>query len=68
MVWAPGDGAGLFVADTRIGRIGSLICGENTNPGALFFDGARRTNPYFAVALNLGRPGNHLVVEILTIR
>ena len=36
MVWAPGDGAGLFVADTRIGRIGSLICGENTNPLARY--------------------------------
>lgn len=33
LVWAPGDGAGLRVVDTeRIGKIGSLICGENTNP------------------------------------
>ena len=33
LVWAPGDGAGLRVVDTdRCGKIGGLICGENTNP------------------------------------
>ncbi len=31
LIWASGDGAGLRVCDTRIGRIGSLICGENNN-------------------------------------
>lgn len=36
LVWAPGDGAGLTVRDTRIGRIGSLICGENNNTLARF--------------------------------
>lgn len=36
MVWAAGDGAGLRVADTRIGKIGGLICGENTNPLARY--------------------------------
>jgi nitrilase len=36
MVWAPGDGAGLQVSDTRIGKIGGLICGENTNPLARY--------------------------------
>lgn len=36
MVWAPGDGAGLKVCETRIGRIGGLICGENTNPLARY--------------------------------
>ncbi|WP_206078455.1 carbon-nitrogen hydrolase family protein [Poseidonocella sp. HB161398] len=37
MVWAPGDGAGLQVADLgRTGRVGGLICGENTNPLARF--------------------------------
>lgn len=30
--WTQGDGAGLRVSDTEIGRIGSLICGENNNP------------------------------------
>ncbi|MCA3178932.1 MAG: carbon-nitrogen hydrolase family protein [Burkholderiaceae bacterium] len=36
LVWAHGDGAGLRVASTRLGRIGALICGENTNPLARY--------------------------------
>lgn len=36
LVWANGDGAGLRVVETAIGRIGMLICGENTNPLARF--------------------------------
>jgi len=31
LVWADGDGSSLKVSDTEIGRIGCLICGENTN-------------------------------------
>lgn len=31
MIWACGDGAGLNVVNTPLGRIGSLICGENNN-------------------------------------
>ena len=36
MIWANGDGAGLNVAETKIGRVGALICGENTNPLARY--------------------------------
>lgn len=36
LIWSSGDGAGLKVAETRIGRIGGLICGENTNPLARY--------------------------------
>lgn len=36
LVWAAGDGAGLRVVETAIGRIGQLICGENTNPLARY--------------------------------
>jgi nitrilase len=36
LVWAAGDGAGLRVVETPIGRIGGLICGENTNPLARY--------------------------------
>lgn len=36
LTWANGDGAGLRVVDTTIGRIGALICGENTNPLARY--------------------------------
>jgi nitrilase len=31
MTWANGDGAGLRVVETELGRVGSLICGENGN-------------------------------------
>jgi len=36
LVWASGDGGGLRVNETEIGRIGMLICGENTNPLARY--------------------------------
>lgn len=36
LVWANGDGRGLRVCDTPLGRIGMLICGENTNPLARY--------------------------------
>jgi len=36
LIWANGDGAGLRVASTAIGKIGMLICGENTNPLARY--------------------------------
>jgi nitrilase len=32
MVWGFGDGAGLNVVDTAVGRIGALICWENYMP------------------------------------
>jgi nitrilase len=36
LTWSPGDGHGLRVAETQYGRIGGLICGENTNPLARY--------------------------------
>jgi len=36
LVWAMGDGRGLNVTETAVGRIGMLICGENTNPLARY--------------------------------
>jgi aliphatic nitrilase len=36
LIWANGDGSGLRVCATALGRIGMLICGENTNPLARF--------------------------------
>lgn len=37
LTWSPGDGYGLRVADTGpTGKIGALICGENTNPLARY--------------------------------
>jgi predicted amidohydrolase len=36
LTWSPGDGHGLRLAETPFGKIGSLICGENTNPLARY--------------------------------
>ncbi|CZS88944.1 related to aliphatic nitrilase [Rhynchosporium graminicola] len=36
LTWSPGDGYGLRVAETPFGKIGNLICGENTNPLARY--------------------------------
>ena len=36
LIWANGDARGLRVVATEIGRIGMLICGENTNPLSRF--------------------------------
>ncbi|WP_420991959.1 carbon-nitrogen hydrolase family protein [Cupriavidus sp. 30B13] len=36
LVWANGDGSGLRVSETDLGRIGMLICGENANPLARY--------------------------------
>ncbi|GAB1201093.1 hypothetical protein APSETT444_010480 [Aspergillus pseudonomiae] len=36
LTWSPGDGYGLRVAETEFGKIGALICGENTNPLARY--------------------------------
>lgn len=36
LIWSNGDARGLRVTQTGIGRIGVLICGENTNPLSRF--------------------------------
>lgn len=36
LTWTPGDGRGLRVVDTPVGRVGALVCGENTNPLARY--------------------------------
>ena len=36
MVWGQGDGSGLRVVDTRVGRIGALACWEHYNPLARY--------------------------------
>jgi len=36
MIWGQGDGAGLKVVDTRVGRIGALACWEHYNPLARY--------------------------------
>lgn len=36
LIWANGDARGLKVVETPVGRVGMLICGENTNPLARY--------------------------------
>lgn len=36
MVWGQGDGSGLKVLETRVGRVGALACWEHYNPLARF--------------------------------
>ena len=36
MVWGQGDGSGLKVVDTKVGKIGALACWEHYNPLARF--------------------------------
>jgi aliphatic nitrilase len=36
MVWGQGDGSGLRVVDTRVGRVGALACWEHYNPLARY--------------------------------
>ncbi|HTP28143.1 MAG TPA: Nit6803 family nitrilase [Anaeromyxobacteraceae bacterium] len=36
MIWGQGDGSGLAVVDTRVGRVGSLACWEHYNPLARY--------------------------------
>ncbi|MHA3978810.1 Nit6803 family nitrilase [Halovulum sp. GXIMD14794] len=36
MVWGQGDGSGLKVAQTRVGRVGALACWEHYNPLARY--------------------------------
>ena len=36
MVWGFGDGSTLRVLDTALGKVGTLICGENANPLARY--------------------------------
>ena len=36
MIWGQGDGAGLKVVETRVGRVGALACWEHYNPLARY--------------------------------
>ena len=36
MIWGQGDGAGLRVVDTKVGRVGALACWEHYNPLARY--------------------------------
>lgn len=49
LVWAGGDGSSLNVHDTKIGKLGVLICGENGNTLALNTMGAQGEQVHIAL-------------------
>lgn len=74
LVWAPGDGAGLRVVDTTLGRLGMLICGENTNPLARYALMAQGEQLHVATFPPIwptrmpGEPGAYDLEEAISIR
>jgi nitrilase len=56
LVWAQGDGASLVAYETRIGRIGGLICWENYMPLARYAMYASGTQIYIAATWDYGEP------------
>jgi nitrilase len=74
LVWANGDGGGLRVAETPIGRVGMLICGENTNPLArytLMAQGEQlhiSTYPPVWPTRPAGEPGGYDIEQAIRIR
>jgi nitrilase len=54
MVWGFGDGSGLRVIDTPIGRIGALICWENYMPLARYALYAQGVEVYIAPTYDSG--------------
>ena len=73
LIWANGDGHGLRVAATPIGRIGALICGENTNPLARFALMAQGEQVHIASyppvwPTRAGQQGNYDLEQAIRIR
>jgi nitrilase len=56
LVHAMGDGSGLEVYDTTIGRLGGLICWENYMPLARYFMYAHGVQIYVAPTWDYGEP------------
>jgi len=54
MVWGFGDGSGLNVVDTAVGRIGALICWENYMPLARYALYAQNIDIYVAPTWDSG--------------
>jgi nitrilase len=54
MVWGQGDGSGLRVVDTPVGRVGGLICWENYMPLARFALYAQGPDFYVAPTWDAG--------------
>ncbi len=67
MVWGAGDGSGLNVVDTPVGRIGCLICWESYMPLARFALYAQNIDLYIAPTWDSGETWlasmNHIARE-----
>jgi len=74
LTWARGDGSTLRVVQTELGRIGSLNCGENTNPLARFAMMAQGEQVHIATYppawpfKRMGLAGNYNLTEAIRIR
>lgn len=74
LFWANGDGSGLNVSQTALGRIGMLICGENANPlarYALMAQGEQvhiSSYPSVAPSLNPDGTGGYDIQDGIRIR
>lgn len=74
LTWADGDAQGLEPARTEVGRVGVLICGENTNPLARYAMLAQGEQIHIATyppAFPFKRPGssdNYDLTEAIRIR
>ncbi len=70
LVWAYGDGSGLRVHETALGRLGTLICGENANPLARFALIAEGEQVHVAnyLALPTGDTGGYNLAKDIEIR
>jgi aliphatic nitrilase len=69
LTWAGGDGSSLRVHDTRLGPIGALACGENTNTLARFTLLAQGELVHVANYISLPvAPEDYDMVEAIKVR
>jgi len=70
MVWGFGDGSSLRVLDTALGKLGTLICGENANPLARFALIAQGEQVHVSnyPALPVGDPGGYDLGKEIELR
>jgi nitrilase len=59
IVWGQGDGSGLLVVETGVGRVGGLICWEHWMPLARFAMHAEREEIHVAAWPEVGDPEMH---------
>jgi aliphatic nitrilase len=69
LTWTGGDGSSLRVYETKIGRLGGLACGENTNTLARFTLLAQGENVHTANYIALPTaPPDYDMVEAIKVR